>query len=139
MQSNSCIFTTAELFLGGWGLFSHIYIKGEEITVCGDSDCINHEAWLGVSLPVDAHMCRLPRRNVWQVLSCLTLLHTLQNGVQIYDCTRTDNQTQAMESAKTFSFISPTFYSFKSVICNDLLSLMYCPTSDLAMIHPRSS
>lgn len=75
------------------------------ITVCGDSDCINHEAWLGVSLPVDAHMRRLHRREVWQVLSRLTLLHTLQNGVQIYDCTRTDNETKAMESAK----ISPSF------------------------------
>lgn len=64
--------------------------------VCGDSDCINHEAWLGVSLPVDAHMRRLHRREVWQVLSRLTLLHTLQNGVQIYNCTHTDNETQAM-------------------------------------------
>lgn len=123
-QSNSCIFTTVELFFF-LAVQSHIPSRDERITVCGDSDCINHEAWLGVSLPADAHMSRSHRRDVWQVLSRLALLQILSKMVS-----RSTIALVQIIKPKLWSLpkLSPLFLlRFKSVICDDLLSLMYCP------------
>lgn len=63
-QSNSCISHDCRT-----SSFVFFTSRDKRITVCGGLDCINHKAWLGVFLPVDAHMRRLHRRDVWQVLS----------------------------------------------------------------------